>query len=259
MTQSKELIAFKNEVGQTLGMPKTLRAFRNTVQHIVNNLGFSHFDITHIGGGDGLEVVTSNVPAALLDTYFEQDFSTNDIINDFLCCALTPQYFYNLYQFILRSPAHIEQMERSSMIYELMCNYRFYDSYSCPAHDQKSEKKLVFSVHAEGVKPDQFKKLVSDREAKIIALSRLIYARLNVSCFLLSDTTENIAKLNKGEIAILEAMGKHSMTQQQAADFAGLAESTVKTYCKHIKEKLGKRTISGAIYEALRLGIIAIE
>ena len=77
--------------------------------------------------------------------------------------------------------------------------------------------------------------------------------------------SEILASVDKGvannltdkQMSILVAMGKYSMTQQQAADFVGVAESTVKSYCKVIKKSLNKRTMAGAVFEAVRLGIIA--
>lgn len=54
-------------------------------------------------------------------------------------------------------------------------------------------------------------------------------------------------------------MAKHSLTQQQTADYVGLTEGTVKVYCNAIKSKLGVRTLAGAVFEAVRRGIIVVE
>ena len=258
---SKELTIFREGVIAALYRARTPSAITNVVQRIITDLGFSHFDITYINRHDSdLSVVLTSIPQQMLDIYFNEGFEKDDLTNEYLSGSEKPLYFYELYKHLTSCPGSIKRFDRSALIYELMNNYDFYDSYSCPAISVNNGNKLIFSIEAECTKPSEFRKLVSEYRAEINSLSGIIYNKLQGSVYIPSDTQKpEGTDLTPKQIAILEAMSKHSMTQTQAAEHTGLAEATVRTYCKIIKEKLGKPTLIGALFEAQRRGIITTD
>ena len=259
---SKELNIFKEETLHALQMPRTATAFTNTLQRIVNDLGFSHFDITQVGSNLDLDIMLSTLPQPMLATYITEQLDKYDLSSEYINASLSPVFYSDFFHHFSTSPVLVEKIRKNLLIHELMKNYGFHDAYCCPIQKNNSDNKFIFSIHSEDEKSDEFKQLTMNRRAKIASLSGVVCNLLSESSFLHSTDMakkNNAVKLSRKQIAILEAMGKYSMTQQQAADYVGLSESTVKSYCKLIKNKLGKKTLNGAIFEALRLGIIATE
>ena len=255
---SKELTAFRDETLYTLRQAKTPEAFSNVLKRTIYEIGFSHFDITEIYGDSNLKLMLSNIPNTLIDTYFCEGLDREDIFNEFIGNASSSVFYSDLFLYFSSCPFALRQIEKTMLVHELLTNYGFYDSYSVPMIVKKTNSKIVFSLQCESVKLNEFKQLIRDRKAYIVILSKIINLLLEQNWFILNDDGnegEQIKLMSK-EIAILEAMGKYGLTQVQAADYVGLADSSVRTYCKHSKRKLGTRTLPNAVYKALKMGII---
>ncbi|ARN76176.1 helix-turn-helix transcriptional regulator [Oceanicoccus sagamiensis] len=253
---SKELKSFKEESLHVLRMARTPKSFTQVTQKIMSDLDFSNFDITVVGNDLDLKCILSTMPKTLLATYVAEELGRGDLANECISLSSAPMYYSDIYEYISISPVRLSQFETTMQSYNLMADYSFYDSF-CSPFQYRPDKKMIFSIVSEATKPEDFKRLVLDRRAKITSLLNIVFELLNQSDFLPIDDIKETHSLTNKQLAILEAMGKYSMTQQQAADYARLTESTVKSYCKLIKAKLGVSTMAGAVFEAVRLGLIA--
>lgn len=252
---TKELTTFKNDTRISLQRAATYEAFQNTLQQIIESMGFSNFDITLIEENLNLTIAMSTMPSSLLESYFSEQYDKHDLTIKYSTMPEYSPYYSDLRQYLSKSPAKITDIAKTLAVYDLMSSFNLHDAYS--RSEWHNNHQLMFSVMTEGLRPEEFKRLLTDRRSRISFLSTLTCELLTLPKFLPhTSNSKNIAGLTKKQIEIIAAMGKHSMTQQQAADHVGLAEATVRLYCHEIKQKLGVKTMPGAVFEAIRLGII---
>lgn len=257
----KNFTEFKQQLSSWLRHVKTAKALKRCIQDVLVDFGLTHFDVSYVDSKYNMKTVMSNLPHSLIDSYEYDHLNQSDIVMAYATSDERYIEFYQAYEYFITNPFNSTEVKRTKAMYRLMIDYAFYNAYTIYVNVnwlKEANEKIMFTVYAEDVNCQQFMRTIKPVRPCLTLTADMVCHKL-VNDFDDFRTKEITADLTKNQIAILDAIGNYSMTQQQVADYVGLTDATVKTYCKYIKEKLGKTTLSGCVVEAIRRGVIDVH
>lgn len=259
MTNKSELAIFKQFTVSTLKGCKTQASLTPSIQLIVQKLGYTNFDLTYFGDNNIVDVFAHTIPESLIETYFTENLHTDDLTNQYISNADTPTFLSELYNFFgqckNKNMTKMKHLNTTLAVHDLMKSHGFHNTFSCPASSNK-KSSIYLSLHSKGVPENEFISATKNNRLKISFLVHAINNQLPINH--LADSKLS-GGLSAKQIEIIRLMCKYSFSQKQCASQLELTKKTVETYCSRIKEKLGKDSMIGACYEAIRLGIITVD
>ena len=254
MSKAVDLDDYVLETIAFLRRARTPIAFSRCLCQIVNNLGFSDFDIIQLGKRNSITCILTTLPEKFYQTYFEEELHKYDLTIACLYKAKKTLFHSEVYQFIEKCPIDIDLIRKNFQSHELMEHYGYYDAYYNPMTNQHTNSKIVVSILSEGVKRQEFRRLILEKKLQISSLSKVIDTLLFQQG--LMEKTVSTKTLSPAEINIMNAIGRDSMTQKQAAETLGITVRTVEKHCENIKKVLNKPTISGCLFKAIKENLI---
>ena len=252
-----QLNQYRGDLVDTLGSAKNKDAFKTRLSQTIGALGFSDIDIIAISRSGHLDPVLNTMPNELFETYFADGLDEHDITLDCLQHTKKSIFHSDVYKHIQSSPVRTNVIEKNLRSHDLMHAYGFQDSYCFPAATTVNNNKIIFTVMQKGESAIKFRKHAMEATPKLKVISQVVGPLLN-SNDLLPKTHTNTT-LTQIQIDILYALSKESLTQTQTTKALGLKPRNIEVQSIAIKKQLGKRTITGCVFEAIRLGLITMD
>jgi hypothetical protein len=247
-----------NIVG-VLNRAKTETAFKNTIQRIVGDLGFTNFDITHFKNNTVISIILHTLPQSMIESYYAEGLHENELSNEYFNDSRHSVYHSAIHEHFSNSPVTTNKIEKAHRIDTLFKDFGFHDAYSCPIDNERSGK-LILTVYSQNVTRDEFKQATKKHNAMIKKLAKAIndvFYQSEVE--FISKFSNEMDSNMKTLISILEAYGKLGLTTNQVADHLGFTVGTVGAYRARIMKLFSKPTMAGALYEAIKLGYLTID
>lgn len=254
---SDKVIEFRQNTIFQLRRARTEKAYDNVLREAMAEIGFSKFSFVKLVDGN-VKLFSTNLEQPIVDNYLMEKFDEFDASLSYVQSPPYQFFHSELAEFFAACPVKTQEAENTLNYYKMLKNFGYPDAYVRMA--QPTSLNIVVVIFQDIFKDRPFNTKIQKKYTYITVLldciARTIDAIYPIKAFYNGSRKQMLTKKQK---EVLYCLGHLSMTQEQAADECNLTVSTVKTYCKIIKEKLGRRTLSGCVYEGLHSGILPMD
>ena len=255
-----ELEMFKAESLDVLRDVRSKEELSAYLKFILNGLDLSGHDIMHLTSDSQHYGTITTMPGDLIEIYDAESMGEHDIAFECLNTSSTSMYYSDICEYLRKSPIRINSIDKALKPYDLLQDFGINDILCIPVNNVLTKGKTVFSVLAEDISPRKFKNQTLKLRQKLTFLANVVNSQISKIDSLCKDSNMEQSKvLTKRQLDVLEALGRHSMTQQQAARWLGISIRTIETHCEEIKKKLCKSTMPGAVFEAINIGELSLD
>lgn len=248
-----EVDDFIKYVNNTLGKARTITYFKQQIQTIISDLGFSHFDFSMISENNNFEFILTSIPASLVNTYEHERLYKHDFFLENLLSVTQPVYQSAIYRSMDVLLFSSESIEKNKIIRDLSYDHGFFDCFCIPVDLNQGKRKVVLTVLSEGQSVEDFKINVVQKRANLVYLAHSIY-KISQKKFPRHFPYKPL--LSEKEIMVIEAFAKYAKTAAHAADQLFISNGTVNNYVEKIKDSLGAVGLGNAICIAIDKGLI---
>lgn len=253
---------FEDRVFKMLNRARTKKAFERVLAKILSELGMTHYEIWRLDPKYITKTISTNMPEGATDYYEFHKWEEWDWVPHLLLQTLRPIFHSEIYDYVKTSPIMMKGHIITLEVNQHLMLYEFHESYSYVEDEDKSRgDRLCLTLRSESMRIEEFQRRIKSYAVEVSIITKAVFYLLRDPDYLFNLCTERDTSdiLTETQLKVLFCMSYQSMTQQQTAEATGLAESTVKTYCKHIKNKLEVTTIAGAAHKALVLDLFKID
>ncbi len=229
------------------------------VQRIVNNLDLSDSTFTWLPKRHLSSVgIFQSIPHQVYIDYLKKGYDKHDALIQHCKNRDTPVFITNVYNVAKGHSFHLDALQVNKDNYEYLANFGFLDFYSIPAPSYNGVDKVMLSVTAKDLPPDQFSNLIKKHE-KMLRLLVQVIDYLWWSRWPNERTLKSVEQFNQippQALRVLETLANGDLTLKQVAEELNMAVSTVNNHISTAKKVLGTKTIYKAIRKAVNLGVI---
>lgn len=252
-TISQDLSTFEDHVNNRLGNVRNFGYFRQQIQSIVNDLGFTHFDYSLLSKNNNFEFLMTALPDAFINTYHHEKLYKYDMFLDYTKNSKQGVYQSTINNLIDQMPDNAEYTIKNKMIRELAYDYRFFDGY-CISVDTEYNGKVMFSVLSDQENPEKFKHSTMERRGNLMYLANTIYM---ISLKKFPKELPYKPPLDDKTILVIEHLAYHAATTAEVAEQLFMSVGTVNRHINQAKEILGACSTTNAAIIARDLGLIS--
>lgn len=239
---------------------RTLKSLSRVLNDTLKKIGYTNFELGYLNLNNQYVRLASNFPDSLSNTIVNEGYAFSEIARCYLAMDKLFLRYADIAHYQINNPYSALEKEQATNLTELLGDHGFFEIYTYRRKVSVDDfyVSIFFSITIKDYQALDMKMMFTNRRDSLGLLMENICAVLPVlSQF--ENINGSINTLTKKQQQVLIALGRYSLTQQQTGLEVGLTESTVKTYCKIIKQKLAKRTLAGAVYEGVRLGLIPMD
>ena len=233
---------------------RTRQDFTNRISDILAPLGFEAFSFTYLTAIPAL--LFSNMPEDLTATCQKEGFIKDDYAISYGLSSSQPLLRSVIEDYMNAAPIETRDMARNRTLSGLYHAHSFYDFYLVPVIS--GEDRFLFTVTTRTEDICVFYDALTTHEPLLHLLGKIILQTAGA-------TFKKTIRKAKSPLPIvtttkprklLEIIARDDLTLTETADRLCISLHTADKHSATIRKALGARTIPGAIYIALRDGII---
>ena len=266
---SENIIGFPNKAAlrdsaarinyfRDLNTTKDIRAFNRRIGDLLERWGLSHYSFSRLATKGDMEPTVKTVPDELTDEYQKNRYYEEDFVLRHCMSNTDPIFQYQSYSHIKKSPHRTEQIQLNIDIYEMISALGFYDFYNTPIQAHNGNGNVMLAVTSKGEAPEKFFFKVEKLKPRLVALSEAIDyigTRKFPEIFLSSEEKRETV-ITPRQLKILTVLAKDDLTLAEAAEQLSISIHTANQHVAAARQAFDARTTSGAIYRAIKEGLI---
>lgn len=256
MNNVSKISQFKSDTLMSLKSTQSPQALKEETLKILNNIGFSDFDLSLLSYDSPANSLASTLPVGLNETYCQEGMYEYDVALECLLQNPGPIFFSDIYKYLAAFPYSSVRNQKNKLIHELMINYGYADGYCIPTQVKGSSDKLTFFVLAKDESSANIKSLAKEERAKLNHLINTFSFLMAQPKILRGFTSDSRPVLTTRQREVLNALANFARTNQEVAEQLGITVRTVAKHVEDIKLSLGARSIPNAVSLAIGYGLI---
>ena len=239
---------------RSLSSARSQEQFSAKISHIIEQMGFSGFSFTYLTLIPSL--LFTDLPKDLVLACKKGGYIKDDYAISYGLSSSQPILRSTIENYMVEAPVETHDMARNRILSDFYKNHGLHDFYLIPIIS--GDRRFLFSITSRTDDIYEFYDTVANCEQELMLLGKMIL-QLGKSKFkdLFEEAkTPHSIKTTAKPRLMLERLAKEDMTLTQLSDVIGISIHTADKHSMVIRKALGARTIAGAVYIALREGII---
>lgn len=261
-TQTEEA-SFSRSVHQIkfyreLSICRTFDEFVTKIQKILKDMNFDEYAFTRSAVSEEMPRPIITMPKEMNDIYFYEGLYEHDLTLKFATNDNDPIFHSAIEAYIDRAPFMTEAIIRNKEIFKLLKSYGYYDFYFIPLGAHNGNGRILLSVATKNENLSNFWLHVERcREALQLLAEAIDYiGTRKFPTFFLGKAESQEIIIHPKPLMLLNTLARHDLTLDQTADKIGISIHTADKHIAAVKKALGATTTTGAIYKAIKAGLI---
>ncbi len=246
------------QIYRTLTACRDISDFMKRIRDLVEGLGFEDYAFARIDAPGEVETRILTSPKDMLELYNAEEMYTRDIGVEYIASNVVPIFQSELYGHINKLPFEAETIRANQQISKLLKSYGFYDFYFIPCKAHNGNGKVVLSISSRNMDPVKFQRLVIKNQAFLHELAEVIdyVGTRSFPGFFLNEHESRDIVITPKPLELLTVLAREDMSLNEAAEYLGRSIYTVNQQIAVARKALGAETNHGAVYQAIREGLI---
>lgn len=248
--------SFEAACYKQLTSANTIEEFTDKISGILKGMGFPTFTFSSLTNAP--RFILSTLPEALTRSYQKENFINCDYAFRYGQSAPTKTAIFrsSIEDYMAAAPVETFDMIRNRRLSNLFKCHGFYDYYLIPLSSGPCCYLLSITTQASDM--EGFYKNITAHEQELSLLTNLI---LHLGLLKFKRTFQEAKppkeiNLNSKPMKLLKTLAENDLTLVQTADKLCISLHTADKHSTVIRNAIGARTIAGAVYMALRRGLI---
>lgn len=255
-----KLLEYETQFAAWLNTSRSLSVFKQRVSAELYKLGISDWSYSRLDIPKYESIVkqVGNDFTVQNEEYIREAFYECDFLLEHVFSSPSPMFQSTIERYISSSPFETERIERNFNLFNMKRKYGYNNFLCLPYYSESYTSKVMLTVAAKSMSVDDFFHLALKHMDKLNIITKVIDkvgTRSFADAFLGAKMEYEKLVENKS-ILLLEAMAKEDLTLSQAASKVHLSLSTAEKRMTMVRNKLGTRTTSGAVRQAILRGYI---
>jgi len=234
----------------------TTQDFTAKISVILEKMGFTTFSLASLANAP--RFLLSTLPDDLTQSYQKDNFINIDYAFRYSLSApvAAPILRSTIEDYMTNAPVETLDMARNRKLSNLYKCHGFYDYYLIPICSGPT--CYLLSVTTQASDMDAFYENIIAHERELNLLANLILQLGLLKFKKLFQETEPPKEINihSKPLKLLKTLAKNDLTLDQTADNLCISLHTADKHSSVIRKALGAKTLVGAVYMALRRGLI---
>jgi len=257
-TQSASRSVFQIKFYKELSISRSFDEFSTKIKKILEDLGFCEYAFSRTSATGEIPRPIITMPDAMNDIYFRECFYEHDLS---LQCAMNdngPLFHSVIEDYINDVPFVTDAITQNKGIFKLLKSFGYIDFYFIPLGAHNGNGRVLLSVATKQENVAQFRARVENCKETLHQLAQAIdyVGTRKFPDFFLSENESQKIIITPKPLILLNMLAQDDLTLVQSADKLSISIHTADKHISAIKKALGASTIHGAIYKALKAGLI---
>lgn len=249
------------QVFRTLNTSRDFGEFTKHIGRILRGLGFEEYAFSRMHTEGKVDPYLLTTSSEMRQAYYEDGLYEHCIITQYARHNRQP-----IYQSVIEKELKSMSWKTSfsicnEKIFQLFKHFKYNDFYLMPSQALNGNGNVVLSLAGRDVASYDFQQKVEKATPVLRQLSDAIDyvgTRKFASSFLSEEESPTIA-ITPRPLQILTIMAQEDMSLQETADHLGRSVHTLNQQVAAARKAFGVDTTHGAIYQAIREGLIDCE
>ena len=256
--QSAKRSAFQISFYKELSISRSFDEFSTKIKKILEALGFGEYAFSRTSATGEIPRPIITMPDDMNDIYFREGFYEHDLS---LQCAMNdngPIFHSVIEDYVNDVPFVTDTITQNREIFKLLKSFGYSDFYFIPLGAHNGNGRVLLSVATKDKSVIQFRAHVENCKDALHLLAQAIDyvgTRKFPDFFLCEHECQKIVITPK-PLVLLNMLAQEDLTLLQTADKLSISIHTADKHISAVKKALGASTIHGAIYKAIKVGLI---
>lgn len=251
----------KNRPRQNFTTSRDIVKFRHHFLKLLRLMGFTDYFFQQLPCTSKPKHPFTTLPRQLRAIYEKEKLFEHDMALQHVNATGSPIFMSSIEDVILKSSIKPDSFHRYSELISISKHFGYHDFYYTPLKAQDGGYHALLAVTSKDMNSTDFIQMVQDHESEFQLLAHAWY----LYCAgefpgLFRDSQSRGTRLNQSRpLQLLERMAKEDLALKQVSDKLCIAIDTANKHMATAKRILGVRTQTGAVYRAIKTGLILID
>jgi len=234
----------------------SLQDFRAKISEILKQMGFPTFSFAGLFSSP--RFLMSTLPEALVRSYQKGEFIRSDYAVHYGLSApvAAPIFRSTIESYMAGAPLETHDMARNRELSNLYKCNGYYDCYLIPLCSGSA--RYLFSVTAQTMDMESFYENITAHEQELSLLANLI---LHLGILKFKEHFQEAEQpkeinIHSRPVKLLSSLAKNDLSLEHSASELCISLHTANHHIAAIKKSLGAKTTAGAVYMAIKRGLI---
>ncbi|RMB02819.1 helix-turn-helix transcriptional regulator [Eilatimonas milleporae] len=249
------------QVFRTLNTSRDFGEFKKNIGRFLERLGFDEYVFARMHTEGNVEPHLITTSLEMRQSYYNAGLYEHSLIDQYIKNNTQPIFQSTIQKDFENISFKTDFTECNREIFTLLRKFNYNDFYFMPSQAFNGNGNAVLSVAHCGLSVLDFRKKVKKVEPTLRQLSEAvdyIGTRKFARHFLSEEESPTIA-ITPRPLQILTIMAQEDMSLQETADHLGRSVHTLNQQVAAARKAFGVDTTHGAIYQAIREGLIDCE
>lgn len=235
-----------------------LRDFEARALAVLKRIGFTDYVFIHTGSGRSREAQLVMLDQAFITAYCAAGLFEHDLVRDYAKNNTDPIFASMIEAYVAAAPLELDVMRQNREMFRLQKHHGYYDFYVIPFRGKAPDGNVMFLVGARDEAPKEFRERVEQKRVILHVLAETIdhIGHMKFDNFLERLDTSIDISIRAKPLRLLQTLVRDDLTLNQAAKKLGVSVHTANQHIAAAKKSLNANTMNGAIYKAIRAGLI---
>lgn len=266
-----------------LKRPTNHSDFKQKIRQIVNDMGFSDYTFIPLNRdweNEDDQRLLSTYPEQYWEIYQQENLYLHDMLVSYAKINTHPIFASQVYDYYCNAPFDTESSYKNLMIRQLECSFGVFDRYAIPIINSDGKSKFLFILSQHNIGIPAFKEKIDSMGTILRLLGQAVYTVSTDKFPTLIErpppqvitkqlprgaqyqvVTEQplfpVVTITARQLRVLDTLANNDLPMYLVADMLCISPVTAHQHIAFARKALNKKTNSGAIKEAIRLGLIS--
>lgn len=232
--------------------------FTRSIRAFINRFGFSDFSYHRVECKSTEEACMITTPRRLSEYYDAEGAWRYDLVLEHCARKAVPIYRSTVNRYIENAPFETDSFARLIKLRDYTAKLGFYDYYHRSVKTTNGNGNAVLALTARNVSIEDFQVRIVKQESNIDMLTRVIdyVGTLKFPHHFMNADESREVIIRPKSLALLHAIAQSDLSLIQAADSLCMSTSSVHKHVATLKKVFEVKTLWGALYKAMQIGLI---
>ena len=242
-----------------LNEAKNARDLKDRINDLIKSMGFSDYTYSIPDLAVESDVHFLTTPDELRKAYVEGGFYEYDMCTNYGKTQIQPIFGSQIEEYVSDAPFDNDIIKQNREMFRMLKSFGYYDFYLVPIRAPGARKNVMLSVQIRDKPPIALKEAVTKNRGALRQLTEgitdVLWNKFRGDFF--NEKSADEVRIGRKPLQLLTVLAKDDLTLNQASDKLCISIHTANQHASAARDALGVCTTIGAVYRAMKLGLIS--
>lgn len=243
-----------------LNQAQDLQDMSERVMAMINRMGFSEFGHLRLDGGQSSQGVQflNTFPTEIHDTYYYDEFWRHDVMMQHASRSLEPRFASELTASLEHMGFDSYILDRNREIQRVSRASGHIDHYNTQVKAANGSGHVMLCVASRVTNLESFKQRARRYSIELRELAECVdyVTTLKFPENFIDSAKDFAVAITPAPLELIKLMAERDVNEREASAILGISERATQKRMHAAKKALGVSTVSAAVYQALKRGLI---